>query len=252
VAYGILPLSNLTKKGSLMANYENYSSRNRLSADSSTSLMTKVFGWQSLGLMISAVVAFFVATTPLLFKALVMNKVVFFGLMFGQLGLVLALGAMAHKMSYGAMVASFLGYAMMTGITLSTIFIIYTMSSIAACFAIAAGMFGIMAVYGYVTKADLSSFGNIMFMGLIGVVIASLVNIFMRSQTMSYVLSFLSILIFTGLTAYDVQKIKSFRSFADDEESVKKVAVLGALTLYLDFLNIFLHLLFLLGGRRRD
>ena len=235
-----------------MANYENYSSRGRSAAKSSTGLMTRVFGWQSLGLMISAVVAFIVATTPLLFKALVMNKILFYGLIFGQLGLVMALGFMAHKMSYSTMVTAYVGYALMTGITLSTIFMVYTMSSIAACFGIAAGMFGIMAVYGYVTKADLSGFGNIMLMGLIGVLIASLVNMFMNNDTMSYVLSFLSIIIFTGLTAYDVQKIKNFSAAAVDEEMISKVAILGALTLYLDFLNIFLHLLFLLGGRRRD
>lgn len=235
-----------------MANYENYSSRGRSAARNSTGLMTRVFGWQSFGLLISAVIAFAVATTPFLFKALVLNKILFYGLLFGQLGLVMALGVMAHKMSYSAMVASYLGYAIMTGITLSTIFMVYTMSSIASCFGIAAGMFGIMAVYGYVTKADLSGFGNIMLMGLIGVLIASLVNMFMRSDTMSYVLSFLSIIIFTGLTAYDVQKIKSLSATAIDDESAGKVAILGALTLYLDFLNIFLNLLFLLGGRRRD
>jgi FtsH-binding integral membrane protein len=235
-----------------MANYENYSSRGRSTARNSTGLMTRVFGWQSLGLMISAVVAFIVATTPLLFKALVMNKILFYGLMFGQLGLVMALGFMAHKMSYSTMVTAYVGYALMTGITLSTIFMVYTMSSIAGCFGIAAGMFGVMAAYGYVTKSDLSGFGNIMLMGLIGVLIASLVNMFMRSDTMSYVLSFLSIIIFTGLTAYDVQKIKHFSSAAVDEEMISKVAILGALTLYLDFLNIFLHLLFLLGGRRRS
>lgn len=235
-----------------MNNYENYSNTGRLYARSASGLMSRVFGWQTAGLLISMAVAFFVAGTPALIMALLKNKILFYGLIFAQFGVVLALGGLAHKMSYGTMVSVFLAYAALTGVTLSTIFIIYTMSSIAMCFGIAAGMFGIMAMYGYITKADLTGFGTIMFMGLIGVVIASLVNIFMRSETMSYVLSYLSIIIFTGLTAYDVQKIKHFAAIAEDEESLRKVSVLGALTLYLDFLNIFLNLLYLLGGRRRD
>lgn len=236
-----------------MSNFEKYSSRmDRSLQPERAGLMTRVFGWQTLGLAVSGLVAFFVATTPALFNALVMNKIVFYGLVFGQLGLVMALGFMINKMSYKATVFAYLGYAGMVGITLSVIFMIYTMSSIASCFGIAAGMFGVMAVYGYVTKADLSGFGSIMFMGLIGILIASLVNMFMRSDTMSYVLSFLSILVFTGLTAYDVQKIKHFQLAAgNDNETMGKVAVYGALTLYLDFLNIFLNLLYLLGGRRK-
>jgi uncharacterized protein len=236
-----------------MNNSDKYSSRgSRELSGGASSLMTKVFGWQTLGLAVSALVAFFVATTPVLLQALVMNRLVFYGLLFAQFGLVLLLGFMMNKMSYRTMVLAYLGYASLVGVTLSVIFLIYTMSSIASCFGIAAGMFGIMAVYGYVTKADLSGFGSIMFMGLIGIIIASLVNMFMRSDTMSYVLSFLSIIVFTGLTAYDVQKIKHFEAVAGgDDEALGKIAVFGALTLYLDFLNIFLNLLYLLGGRRK-
>lgn len=234
-----------------MNNYENYSSSGRLYARSAGGLMSRVFAWQALGLAVSMFLAFFIAGTPALIGALLKNKILFYGLIFAQFGAVLALGAFAQKMSYTATAATYLVYAALTGTTLSTIFIVYTMSSIAMCFGIAAGMFGLMALYGYMTKADLSGFGSIMFMGLIGVVIASLVNMFMRSETMSYIISYAAVIIFTGLTAYDVQKIKHFAAVADDED-LRKISVFGALTLYLDFLNIFLHLLFLLGGRRRD
>lgn len=229
----------------------NYSRRETLSFGTS-GLMSRVFAWQTAGLLLSTTVALFVAGTPALITMLFQNKFLFYGLVFAQLGAVIWLSAFANKMSYGTMAAVYLGYAALTGATLSTIFIVYTISSIGMCFGIAAGMFGIMAIYGYLTKADLSGFGSIMFMGLIGIVIASLVNMFMRSETTGYVISFLSVLIFTGLTAYDIQKIKNFAASALDDESMRKVSILGALTLYLDFINIFLSLLHLLGGRRRD
>ena len=228
----------------------NYSRREALSFGTS-GLMSRVFAWQTAGLLLSTAVALFVAGTPALITMLFQNRLLFYGLIFAQLGAVIWLSAFAHKMSYGTMAGVYLGYAALTGATLSTIFIVYTMSSIGMCFGIAAMMFGTMALYGYLTKADLSGFGSIMFMGLIGIVIASLVNMFMRSETTGYVISFLSVLIFTGLTAYDIQKIKNFAASAYDDESMRKVSILGALTLYLDFLNIFLSLLHLLGGRRR-
>ncbi len=229
----------------------NYGSRSQGGERSGSSLLSRVFGWQSVGLLLSMFVALIVAGTPAIIAMLFSNKWLFYGLIIAQFGAVIALSGFAQKMSYGTMVAVFLGYAALTGMTLSTIFIIYTMSSIAMCFGIAAGMFGTMAIYGYVTNADLSGFGTIMFMGLIGIVIASLVNMFVQSSAAGYVISFLSVIIFTGLTAYDVQKIKYLGSTVSDEESLRKVSILGALTLYLDFLNIFLSLLNLLGDRRR-
>ena len=235
-----------------MNNYKNYSNRGYSVTGETTSLMTKVFGWQAVGLILSAVTAYIVAATPALIQAIVLNKIVFYGLIFAQFGLVMTLGAFIRKMSYTATVGAYLGYALLTGMTLSTIFLVYTMSSIALCFGIAAGMFGIMALYGYFTDADLSGFGSIMMLGVVGIIIASVINMFMHSDTAQYVISFIAVLVFTGLTAYDVQKIKAFGSMAEDGETMGKVAVFGALTLYLDFLNIFLHLLNLLGNRRRD
>lgn len=229
----------------------NYGRREALSFGTS-GLMSRVFAWQTAGLLLSTVVALFVAGTPTLITMLLKNKILLYGLMIAQVGAVFWLSASAHKMSFNTMAGVYLAYAGLTGATLSIIFVVYTMSSIAMCFGIAAGMFGVMALYGYLTKADLSGFGSIMFMGLIGILIASLVNIFMRSETAGYVISFLSVLVFTGLTAYDIQKIKHFGESAYDNESLRKASILGALTLYLDFINIFLSLLHLLGGRRRD
>lgn len=233
----------------------NYGSRSQGGQYTLANFMTSVFGWQAVGLFISMSVAFFVAVTPALVTAILGNKLLFFGLIIAQFGAVIALSGFVSKMSYGAMIATYLGYAILTGTTLSVIFLAYTMSSIAMCFGIAAGMFGIMAIYGYVTNADLSGFGSIMFMGLIGIVIASIVNMFMQNGTASYIISFLTVIVFTGLTAYDVQKIKNLAVPVYDEyptaEYLGKMSILGALTLYLDLLNIFLALLNLLGDRRK-
>ncbi len=214
--------------------------------------MHRVFGWQAIGLLLSAGVATLVASSETLIRIFLTNRFLMYGLMFAQVGVVIALVAMLHKMSYRTAVMTYLGYATLVGITLSTIFFVYTMSSIGLCFGVASAMFGLMAIYGYSTKADLTGFGSIMTMGLFGIVIASLINLFMQNDTFNYVISYLAVIIFTGLTAYDVQKIKHYaQQVGSDEESLNKVAIFGALTLYLDFLNIFLHLLQLLGNRRR-
>lgn len=234
----------------------NYGSRNQSGSVSADNFMTRVFGWQAAGLFLSAMIAVLVANTPELITVLMQNKFLFYGLMIAQFGAVIALSGFADKMSYSTMVAVFLGYAALTGTTLSVIFLLYTMSSIAMCFGIAASMFGVMAIYGYTTNADLSKMGSILFMGLIGIVIASLVNMFFQSSMASYVISWISVVIFTGLTAYDVQKIKSMAMSSvygesPTEEFLSKMSILGALTLYLDLLNLFLSLLNLFGDRRR-
>lgn len=228
-------------------------SSSRQSVSSSVSqFMYKVYAWMCGALFLTAATAYGVFTTPAIFMTLVKTPFLFYGLMFAQIGLVLFLSFRINKMSYGAAVVTFLLYAMLLGVTLSTIFAVYQLASIYTVFGITAGTFGTMALYGYFTKADLTSIGNIMGMALFGLILASVVNMFVGSQKFDYILSFLGVLIFTGLTAYDVQKIKDMGyNMIQHGESTGKVAIMGALTLYLDFINLFLYLLRLLG-RRRD
>ena len=154
-------------------------------------------------------------------------------------------------MAASTMVLIFVLFSMLMGASLSFIFLMYELGSIAKTFVITAGMFGTMAVVGYTTKTDLTKFGSLMFMGLIGIVIASVVNMFMQSSTMDYIISFIGVLVFTGLTAYDVQKLKRIGSqIVENNESVRKITIMGALTLYLDFINLFLFLLRFFGNRK--
>jgi uncharacterized protein len=172
-------------------------------------------------------------------------------IMLSPLGLVLWMSAGFNKMSAGTLSVVFAVYSVLMGLSLSFIFLAYTGSSIAKTFVIASAMFGLMAVLGYTTKTDLTKFGSLMFMGLIGLIIASVVNYFMKSSTMEYIISFVGVLVFTGLTAYDVQKIKRLGINAIEQgDSMTKIAIMGALTLYLDFINLFLFLLRFFGNRR--
>ncbi|MDP3463072.1 MAG: Bax inhibitor-1/YccA family protein [Bacteroidales bacterium] len=172
-------------------------------------------------------------------------------IMLSPLGLVLWMSAGFNKMSAATMAVVFAVYSVLMGLSLSFIFLAYTGSSIAKTFVIASAMFGLMAVLGYTTKTDLTKFGSLMFMGLIGLIIASVVNYFMKSSTMEYIISFVGVLVFTGLTAYDVQKIKRLGVNAIEQgDSMTKIAIMGALTLYLDFINLFLFLLRFFGNRR--
>jgi hypothetical protein len=213
--------------------------------------MTQVFVWMTAGLALTGGVAAFVASTPVLVQMVFQNRLIFFGLIIFQLFLVFRLaGAVQSTMSAAAATAMFLLYAALNGLTLSFIFLIYTSSSIATAFFVTAGTFGIMSLYGYFTTADLSSLGHMCFMGLIGLVLASVVNMWFRNPTVMWITTYAGVLIFIGLTAYDTQKIKGmFRGDEDDEEEEKE-AISGALALYLDFINLFLDILRIMGQRR--
>lgn len=210
-------------------------------------IMRQVYAWMALGLALTAVMALATVSSPELFKAIVGNKPVFYGLMIGELALVFTLSGAIERLSTAVATLMFLGYSMLNGVTLSVIFLVYTADSIASTFAVTAATFGAMSVYGYVTRKDLSSWGSFLFMGLVGVVIASVVNIFLRSDGVSWVLSAIGVIVFTGLAAYDTWKIKAL---AASGAGGRHPAILGALTLYLDFINLFLMLLRFMGGRR--
>jgi len=210
-------------------------------------LVRQVYAWMGCGLALTAIVALITVSSPGLLKAIVGNRLVFYGLMFGELALVFTLAGAINRMSATVATLLFIGYSALNGLTLSVIFLVYTADSIASTFAVSAAMFGAMSIYGYATKKDLTSWGNFLLMGLIGIVIASLVNLFMRNDAASWVISAIGVIVFTGLTAYDTWKIKAM---AAEGAEGRKPAILGALTLYLDFINLFLMLLRLMGGRR--
>lgn len=214
-------------------------------------LVQRVFLWMTMGLSITALTAMLVFNTPELFYAIVSNRILFYGLMFGEVALVWYLSARIMSMSFASATACFGAYSVLNGLTLSTIFAAYTLTSIATTFFVTAGTFGAMALIGYTTKRDLSKMGSIFMMAIIGLIIATVVNIFLGSTMLQLVISAVGVLVFTGLTAYDTQKIKEMLAYAaGDSEEVKKLSVLGALTLYLDFINLFLYLLRFLGSSR--
>jgi uncharacterized protein len=207
-----------------------------------------VYGWMFVGLLVTAAVAFFVASQPALIQALVANRIVFFGLIIAQLALVVFLSARVHAMTPAWAGGIFLFYSALTGVTLSLILLIYTGASLATTFGISAGMFGALAVYGTVTKRSLDGVGSFAFMGLIGVILAMIVNWFLKSDALHFVISVVGVIVFTGLTAYDAQKMRRM-AVELDGESAGSYAVAGALTLYLDFINLFLFLLRFLGRK---
>jgi FtsH-binding integral membrane protein len=210
--------------------------------------ITKVYGWMSLALAITGAIAYATASSPFILQMIYGNKLVFWGLIIGELLLVGYLSAAVMRMSAATATFVFLMYAMLNGLTLSGIFIIYTGTSIVGTFLITAGTFAAMSLYGYFTKQDLTRAGNLLFMALIGLVIASVVNIFLRSPMMYWIITYAGILIFVGLTAYDTQKIKEMNIIGNEgTEEDHKEAIMGALTLYLDFINLFLYLLRLFG-----
>lgn len=211
-------------------------------------VMAKVFWWMAMGLGLTGVVAFAVPRIEPLMQIIYGTPFVFIGLLIFELALVFGMSAMLHKMSYPVAAAAFTFYAAVNGLTLSVIFLVYTEASIATTFFVTGGTFGAMAVYGTVTKRDLTSWGTFLFMGLIGLIIAMVVNLFLRSPMLYWLITFAGVLIFTGLTAYDVQRIRGMA--ADGDFPHDKLALYGALRLYLDFINLFLMLLRLLGNRR--
>ena len=213
-------------------------------------LMRKVYVWMTLALVITGATAYGVATSPGLMMAIATNKLLFWGLIIAEFGLVVAISAAINKLSLTTATLLFVLYSVINGATLSFIFAIYTMSSIASVFFITAGTFAVMAVIGYTTKKDLTSMGKILFMALIGIIIATIVNIFLKSTGLQMIVSYLGVLIFVGLTAYDSQKIKQMLLMAPDAgEGAQKIALLGALSLYLDFVNLFIYLLRIFGKR---
>ena len=210
-------------------------------------LMRKVYVWMTLALMITGATAYGVATSPGIQMALFSNQL---GLVIAEFALVIGISAAINRLSLTTATLMFVLYSVINGAMLSSIFLIYTMSSIASVFFITAGTFGVMALIGYTTKKDLTSMGRILFMALIGIIIATVVNIFLKSSGLQMIVSYLGVLIFVGLTAYDSQKIKNMLQMAPDaSEASQKLALLGALTLYLDFVNLFIYLLRIFGRR---
>jgi FtsH-binding integral membrane protein len=216
----------------------------------SRSFIVKVYWWMTLALAITGLVAIATAMNPDIMTAIVSTPAFMFVIV-GQLVLVLVLSAAIRKLSAGVATGLFIAYSALTGLTFSMLFLIYTSTSIAQVFFITAGTFGLISIYGYVTHRDLTSIGNLAFMALIGLIVASIVNIFLASGTLYWILSVLGVLIFTALIAYDTQRIKRMAAgIGDDGEVQRKAAVIGALALYLDFINLFLQLLRLFGRRR--
>lgn len=216
--------------------------------------MTNVFSWMSGALIITAVTAYWFASNEGLFSILYSpeggNTVLGWVVMLAPLGIVIAMGAAINRLSYSSLMMLFVGFSVIMGISMSYIFYIYAASTIYQTFFITAGTFGTMAILGYTTKTDLSKFGQILFMGLIGIILASVVNWFLGSSSLDYIISIIGVLVFTGLTAYDVQRLKRIGMTVEGgTEIAGKAAIMGALSLYLDFINLFLMLLRLFGGR---
>ena len=212
-----------------------------------------VYNWMAIGLALTGFVAYYVANTPALVEVIFGNRILFFGLIIGELALVFMISARIQKMQASTATALFVLYSILNGATLSFVFLVYTASSITSTFFICAATFVACSIYGWTTKRDLTSMGGFMTMGLIGIIIASVVNMFFRSSAMSMIISYIGVIVFVGLTAYDTQHLKTMAiNQPDDLEAgvVRKGAILGALKLYLDFINLFLMLLRILGGGR--
>ena len=213
-------------------------------------LMRKVYVWMTLALVITGFTAYGVATSPGILQAIYTNQILFWGLIIAEFALVFGVSAAINRLSLATATVMFILYSVINGALLSYIFLAYTASSVATVFFITAGTFGVMALIGYTTKTDLSSMGKILFMALIGLIIATLVNVFIKSDGLTMILSYVGVLIFVGLTAWDSQKIKQMLLQAPDAgEGAQKLALLGALTLYLDFINLFIYLLRIFGKR---
>jgi len=221
--------------------------RENYASPTSVSVINQAFAWMFGGLLLTALASFAVESSNSLANLILNNNIIFFGLIIVELALVFFLSIRIQKLSFGAALFTFLVYSLLNGLTISAIFFIYTASSIASVFVISALIFGIMALIGYTTKRDLTSIGNLALMALIGVILASLVNLFLKNGTMSLVISYLAVVIFVGLTAFDTQKIKRM----SESGAGANMGIYGALALYLDFINIFLNLLRIFG-RQRD
>lgn len=218
---------------------------------SESGFLSKVFLWMAFGLMVSAAGSYWLLSQPNLLMTVVKNQWIFFGLVIVELGLVIWLSAALQRMSAGLATTLFLVYSFLNGVTLSPVFLVYTGASVLSTFVITAGTFFFFSLYGLTTKKDLTSLGGLMVMGLFGVILASVVNMFLKSSTLDWIVTFAAIAIFLGLIAYDTQKLKRIHAMGfESEEAQKKVVIMGALALYLDFINLFLQLLKIFGKRR--
>ena len=215
-------------------------------------LMRKVYTWMALALAVTGLTAYYCSTNYDIINAIASNSLVFWGLIIAQLGAVIYLSARIERMSLATAGIVFLLYSILTGVTFSFIFLVYTMESIASTFFITAGTFGAMSLVGYFIKKDLNGLGRFFIMALIGLIIATIVNIFLQSSGLALICTYAGVLIFSGLTAYDTQKIKEMFLMhgAEMNESTMKLALMGCLTLYLDFINLFLYLLRIFGDRK--
>ena len=215
------------------------------------SFMQRVYIWMTGGLSLTGFIAYYTAQSPALMPWLAQNPGALYGMMFATLGIVIAMSFLINRISATVAGAMFIVYAALNGFVFSTLFLVYAAESIAQVFFITAGMFGAMSIYGFVTKRDLTGWGSFLTMGLIGIIITMVVNIFLKSSAVSYAVSFIGVFIFLGLTAYDTQKLKGF-ALQDPEgaQRSEKPAIIGALSLYLDFINMFLMLLRIFGNRR--
>ncbi|WP_300158142.1 Bax inhibitor-1/YccA family protein [Solidesulfovibrio sp.] len=216
--------------------------------------MRGVYGWMCLGLLLTAAASAFTVSSPAMMQAIFGNQILFFGLIIVEFGLVLGISAAINRLSAGTASGLFLLYSALNGVTLAAIFAVYAKAVIINAFLVTGGMFGAMSLYGLLTRRDLTSLGSFLFMGLIGIIIASVVNIFTKSAMMDFIISCVGVLVFLGLTAYDTQKLKVMGEMApaDDATAVRRGTILGALTLYLDFINLFLMMLRLFSGSNRD
>src|SRR5215467_13085844 len=236
-----------------MATYDRYEgaeSRYR-DADVLAAFMRGVYGWLCGGLAITAVTAWLVASSPALTSAIFGNRAVFWILALAQLGIVFALSARVDRMAASTATLLFVAYSGLTGVTLSAILLVYTGESVFTTFVVAAGMFGALAAYGTVTRRELSGLGQFLFMGLIGLVIASIVGIFWHNDGLQFVISFIGVIVFAGLTVYDANRLKDL-AFATSAGPTSGTTIVGALALYLDFINLFLFLLRFMGNRRDE
>ena len=231
--------------------YNQVEERVQSSALSFPALMSKVYLWMTLALVVTGMTAYYVASSPAILYAIVSNQIAFWGLFIGELVLVFVLSSRIMSLSFVTASLMFVIYSIMNGVFFSFILLAYTEQSIATTFLITAGTFGAMSLFGFVTKRDLSTMGRILFMLLIGLLIATVVNIFMKAEGLTLILNYAGVVIFVGLTAYDTQSIKQMLQEHGDKEGAEKIALLGSLSLYLDFINLFIYLLRFFGESRK-
>jgi FtsH-binding integral membrane protein len=239
-------MNNNQNPGSIY-NYQNTT----MQEETQRAFMLRVYGWMTAGLLLTTATSFWVVSSPALMGAILGNQWLFFGLIIGELALVMVLSGAVSRMS--PMLASwlFMGYAVLNGVTLSIIFLVYASESIAVTFGITACTFGIMTLFGYTTQRDLTKLGSLLIMALLGMVLASIINLFLGSSIIYWITTYVMILIFIGLIAYDTQKLKNMSlAVSGNGDMMQKASILGALALYLDFINLFLLLLRIFGRRR--